>query len=144
MPLHAGGSTVADRAVNSPKVAVDARWSFLVRVPGQTKLLGPPLHTDGWRKSGDLLWLDGKPLFDWPAYQRRVLLEAVELPAGACVTPRWPGSEAATLIEGAGADRGEVHAATSVAVMQADFVQEAPIHTGADHGRRAVWNSRSA
>jgi hypothetical protein len=47
----------------------------------------------------DLLWLDGKSLCDWPAYQRRVLLEAVELPAAACVTARWPGSEAARLIE---------------------------------------------
>jgi bifunctional non-homologous end joining protein LigD len=44
----------------------------------------------------DLLWLDGKPLFDWPAYQRRVLLEAVELPA---VTARRPGSEAAKSLE---------------------------------------------
>jgi len=47
----------------------------------------------------DLLWLDGKSVVDWPCEARRELLEAVELPVGACVAKRWPGSEAARLIE---------------------------------------------
>jgi ATP-dependent DNA ligase len=50
----------------------------------------------------DLLWLDGKPLVDWPCEARRELLEAAELPVGACVTKRWPGSEASRLVDACG------------------------------------------
>jgi ATP-dependent DNA ligase len=60
-------------------------------------------------------------LVDWPAYQRRLLLEAVELPKGACVTARWPGFEAANLID-ACADLG----VESVVLKRAD----SPYHPG--------------
>jgi bifunctional non-homologous end joining protein LigD len=50
----------------------------------------------------DLLWLNGRSLVDWSCEARRALLEEVELPAGAIVTSRWPGSEAARLIEACG------------------------------------------
>ena len=45
----------------------------------------PVVARPGFRRL-NLLWLNGTSLVDWPCEWRRELLEAVELPAGACVT----------------------------------------------------------
>ena len=58
---------------------------------------GPPAPVSFW--AFDLLWIDGEPLLDRPYLERRQRLEDLHLCGPCGVLPRFPGPDAADLLD---------------------------------------------
>jgi bifunctional non-homologous end joining protein LigD len=58
---------------------------------------GPPAPVSFW--AFDLLWIDGEPLLDRPYLERRQRLEDLRLCGPCGVLPRFPGPDAADLLD---------------------------------------------
>ena len=58
---------------------------------------GPPAPVSFW--AFDLLWIDGEPLLDRPYLERRQRLEELHLTGPCGVLPRFPGPDAADLLD---------------------------------------------
>lgn len=71
-------------------------YGLLRRLVGRRQV-GPAAAVSFW--AFDLLWIDDDPLLDRPYLERRERLEALALGGPCGVLPRYPGTDAADLLE---------------------------------------------